>query len=196
MGSSPPAEDSDESLIRRVQGGDHQAFSTLVVRHSGMFFGAAYRMLGDKGDAEDTVQEAFMKLWSQPYAFDAARGAKFTTWFYRVVTNMSIDRARKRRPSAPTEVLETKADQGNLQDAALHDKRVQAALEAAIQALPEKQKAALTLCFYEGLSNKEAAAILEVNIKALESLLMRAKAGVRQALAQEGLLEGKGYAYG
>ncbi len=65
-------------------------------------------------------------------------------------------------------------------------------LEAIIQDLPERQKTALNLCFYEGLTNKDAAGVMGVSVKALESLLMRAKAGLRDALNRKGFIEDKG----
>lgn len=180
--------DSDESLMARIQRGDHQAFAILVRRHTQKFYAGAYRVVGDRYEAEDIVQDAFLKLWDKPQAWDAARGAKFTTWFYRVVTNLSIDRKRRKRPVANSDVLEMMADAAPRADAALGDAQEREILERAIQALPDRQKAALNLCFYEGMSNKDAAQILGVGIKALESLLMRAKAALREELTRQGLI--------
>lgn len=180
---------SDNSLIERICKGDHQAFAQLVERHSGLFFQAAHRMCGHVEDAEEIVQEAFLKLWNKPTLYDASKGAKFTTWFYRVVTNMAIDHTRRRKPQAGTDVLDYMVDQAPLADEVLEQGTKQDALERAIQNLPERQKAALNLCFYEGFSNKEAAEILEIGIKALESLLMRAKKTLKADLIAEGLLD-------
>ncbi len=179
---------SDESLMERVCSGDHQAFAELVERHSGLFYSAAYRMCGQNEEAEDIVQDAFLKLWNKPQGYDAGKGAKFTTWFYRVVTNLAIDHMRRKKPQTNPEVLDYMADKVPLADQALEDKDQQDVLEEAIAALPERQKAALNLCFYEGLSNKEAAEILEVGVKALESLLMRAKKTLKEDLDAQGLL--------
>jgi len=165
----------DESLMSRVCSGDHQAFATLVERHTQMYFAAAYRVCANPVEAEDIVQDAFLKLWNKPQAFDHSKGVKFTTWFYRVVTNVGIDAARKKRPMTNPDVIDFMADKADLADEMMSQKEEQVALESAIQALPERQKLALNLCFYEGLSNKEAAEILGVGVKALESLLMRAK---------------------
>ncbi|MEZ5814186.1 MAG: sigma-70 family RNA polymerase sigma factor [Alphaproteobacteria bacterium] len=181
---------SDESLMERVCSGDHQAFAQIVERHSGLFYSAAYRMCGHSEEAEDIVQEAFLKLWSKPEGYDAAKGAKFTTWFYRVVTNLAIDRMRRKKPqSGGSEALEYIADKTPSAESRLEEQDRQDALEAAIAALPERQKIALNLCFYEGLSNKEAAEILGVGVKALESLLMRAKKALRDDLMAQGFLE-------
>ncbi len=181
-------QEKDEDLMARVQSGDHEAFSVLVSRHTKLFYTAAYRMCSNQDMAEDVVQDAFLKLWQRPEIWDGARGAKFTTWFYRVVTNQAIDQMRKIKPMAGGDALESLgcAEQQHEQLERDEQDRV---LEQAIQALPERQKVALNLCFYEGLSNKEAADILDVGVKALESLLMRAKAAIRIDLQGRGMLK-------
>lgn len=181
---------TDENLMGRVSDGDRQAFSALVHRHTAMFFSAAFRMCGHREEAEDVVQEAFLKLWDRPDAFDPARGVKFTTWFYRVVTNLAIDGMRRRRPHVAAEILETLADENIPADLRLAAQEREKAIEHAIQALPERQKIALNLCFYEGLSNRDAADILGIGVKALESLLMRAKTALREDLIQAELIAG------
>jgi len=173
---------SDESLMALIVEGDHRAFASLVERHNRMFFAAAYRICANGIESEDIVQDAFLKLWKKPGAFDATKGVKFTTWFYRVVTNVAIDAARKKKPHASDEVIAFQADQGALADEMMEANEQQTALEAAIQELPERQKLALNLCFYEDLSNKEAADILGIGVKALESLLMRAKKSLKETL--------------
>jgi RNA polymerase sigma-70 factor (ECF subfamily) len=182
---------SDESLVARVRKRDHQAFAQLVERHTQKFYAAAYRIVGDGTEAEDIVQDAFLKLWDKPGLWKEGKGAKFTTWFYKIVTNMAIDVTRKRGKVLPTEQTEIWADERTAQDEAMAERQQQKALEEAIQSLPENQKVALNLCFYEGLSNKEAADVLDIGVKALESLLMRAKAGVRDHLIRENILQVK-----
>lgn len=181
---------SDEDLMVRIKDGDHQAFATLVRRYSTMFYACAFRVSGNKDEAEDAVQDAFLKLWKNPKIWDGGRGAKFTTWFYRVVVNTATDRLRKnKRLVSGTDMFDAMEDQSTAQDEAMVENEEQKALEDAIQTLPERQKIALNLCFYEGLSNKEAAETLGVGLKALESLLMRAKAGLKQALSDRGLID-------
>lgn len=182
-------EQSDESLMGRIQRRDQQAFSTLVQRHSERFYFVAYRTIADREEAEDIVQEAFLKLWHNPKSWKADKGVKFTTWFYRVVTNLSIDKVRGRKSYASSDFLEQWQDERQSQEADMIARQEQAMLEEAIQSLPEKQKTALNLCFYEGLSNKEASEIMGVGVKALESLLMRAKAGIRDTLIREGIIK-------
>ncbi|QQG36942.1 MAG: sigma-70 family RNA polymerase sigma factor [Micavibrio aeruginosavorus] len=181
-------EDTDEGLMKRVQKGDHQAFSLLVRRHSERFYALSWRLLGNEAEAEDVVQDAFIKLWAQPALFRVDAGVRFTTWFYRVVSNMATDRLRGRKRWASPEAMDILPDPGKGADQALAERQTQALIEKAIHALPERQKLALTLCFYEGLSVREAGAVMEAGEKAVESLLMRAKAGLREELAKSGLV--------
>lgn len=182
--------ENDEGLMARVRRGDHQAFSYLVQRHSSRFYAVAYRMLNNSAEAEDVVQDAFLKLWNKPDMWNEKKNAKFTTWFYRVVTNAAIDKARRYvKVVSGDQVFEHMADTRDNAEKQMYENETQAGLENAIQALPDRQRAALNLCFYEGLSNKEAADVLGVNIKALESLLMRAKAGVKDYMIKSGLVQ-------
>ena len=178
---------TDESLVERICDGDHRAFAILVERHSAMFFKAAYRICGNETNAEDIVQEAFLKLWKRPDSYDASKGAKFTTWFYRVISNLAIDATRKNagKFSESVEGIEIFPDNSVLQDRQYEMNMEQKNLEDAIQTLPERQKLALNLCFYEGLSNKEAADVIGVGLKALESLLMRAKKALKTQLSEQ-----------
>ena len=179
---------SDEELMIRIQSSDHEAFSLLVMRHTKMFYAAAYRMYPYQDEAEDIVQEAFLKLWRKPDMWKTGKGAKFTTWFYRVVTNLAIDYARKKKDSKGSDVLDRITDNTPDQQDMMEGDEQQKLLEDAIQELPERQKMALNLCFYEELSNKEAAEIMDIGVKALESLLMRAKSGLRDILTRQGML--------
>lgn len=180
--------ETDESLLTRVQRGDQRAFAALVTRHVKKFHAAAYRMCGDAYESEDIVQEAFLKLWNKPQMWDASRGAKFATWFYRIVTNLAIDKVRKKKAVAVGEVINVFSDTRPSQEEALYENEKQAALEGAIQSLPDRQKTALNLCVYEGLSNREAADILGVSVKALESLLVRAKSALKEELIRRGIV--------
>ncbi len=180
--------ETDEGLLVRVQRGDQRAFAVLVNRHVKKFHAAAYRMCADTQESEDIVQEAFLKLWSKPESWDPTRGAKFSTWFYRIVTNLAIDKMRRKKAVAVGEVIDVFADTRDSQETELYEKQRQAALEGAIQSLPERQKTALNLCFYEGVSNREAADIMGVSVKALESLLVRAKGALKEELFKRGVI--------
>lgn len=181
-------ERSDESLMQDVQQGGREAFAILVQRHSALFFSAAYRMCSNQDEAEDIVQDSFLKLWKNPHGWDDSRGVKFKTWFYRVVTNQAIDYMRRKRPTQGGEALDFVADDRLDQQKQVEVGQEQMILESAIGQLPERQRVALNLCFYEGLSNKDAAEVMGVGVKALESLLMRAKSGLREALVRQKIL--------
>ncbi len=175
----------DEALLPRIKAHDHQAFSILVKRHSKRFFIQAWRMTGEEAVAEEITQEAFLKLWDKPQSWRPGQGAKFTTWMTRVVMNLCTDHLRRKKFTAPGGLPDERYLPFDAQrDARFTDE--QAALERAIQALPERQRAALNLCFYEDMSQRDAAGALGVGVKALESLLSRAKAGVRDYLLKEG----------
>jgi len=164
----------DASLICQIQEGSHGAFSALVNRHSNRFYRMAYRLVSNKDDAEDIVQEAFLKLWDRPNLWNPGKGTNFTTWFYRVVINLSLDHRKKKKLMRLPEDIEF-ADENPDAEVLLDVHQKQAVLERFIQDLPERQQLAVNLCFYEGLSNNEAAQIIGVKVKALQSLVMRAK---------------------
>lgn len=176
---------NDEDLMALISDGDHQAFSILVQRHTERFYRLAFRMCGRKEDAEDIVQESFVKLWNKREQWDPSRGAKFTTWFYRVVSNGSLDYLRKKKPVSSDVFVDLAEDETPRQDKRMENMQEEEMIEAAIQDLPERQRMALNLCFYEGISNKEAADIMGVGVKALESLLMRAKKSLKDRLVTD-----------
>jgi RNA polymerase sigma-70 factor (ECF subfamily) len=90
-------DDTDESLVRRLIQRDNQAFSILVRRHSDLFYRAAYKVVMNKEDAEDIVQNAFLKIWDRPKLWKDGKGAAFKTWFYKIVMNSCIDFKRKKK---------------------------------------------------------------------------------------------------
>jgi len=172
---------NDDELLERIQDGSHEAFSVLVRRHTERFYRLAFRFVQNKEGAEDIVQDAFVKLWEDPAKWRPERNTKFTTWFYRVVVNLCLDWQRKKRPTE----LEDEAllsDERPSVDERLIRAEEQAMLEKETASLPERQRTALHLCFEEGLSNQEAADIMGINLKALQSLIMRAKATLKERM--------------
>jgi RNA polymerase sigma-70 factor (ECF subfamily) len=120
-------------------------------------------------------------LWERPALWDQRKHTKFTTWFYTVVTNLCLDHTKRKKPLALPEEIEL-VDGRPGQEDVLHQKQQRAWLDRVIHGLPERQQLALNLCFYEGLSNREAADIMGVNLKALQSLIMRAKTTLKERL--------------
>lgn len=180
---------TDESLMLRVHSHDHQAFSILVERYSRKFYMTSYNIVMHQHAAEDIVQDAFLKIWDNPKIWKKNKGAKFTTWFYRIVINLSTDYYRKNKKNY---TINEEADLFKIPANQLknfYENEQQEALDNAVKKLPEKQLLALNLCFYEGVNRKEAAKIMKLNIKALESLLIRAKQAIKDDLYRTGFLE-------
>lgn len=170
----------------RIGNGDRVAFGILVRRHLDRVVGVAQRLTGSRGDAEEIAQETFMRVWQKAPHWRAAegdfRGARFTTWLYRVVVNLGIDRRRRPTMSA-LDVGDDPADPAESALQAMERRQMSTRVAAAVAALPERQRTALTLCFYEGLSNRDAAEIMTLTPGAIESLLVRARRTLRRTLA-------------
>ena len=180
MATAWPDKDDNE-LLALIQDGSSQAFALLVERHTEHFYRLAYRYVQSKEAAEDVVQDAFLKLWEDPHRWQAEKNAKFTTWFYRVVVNLCLDWQKKKQPVELNEDMPI-IDERESADEAMQRKQQQIALECAIAALPERQRTAINLCYDEGLSNQEAADVMAINLKALQSLVMRAKTTLKERL--------------
>jgi RNA polymerase sigma-70 factor, ECF subfamily len=174
-------EKNDQALLALIQDGSHQAFAELVRRHTKPFYRLAYRYVQNRETAEDVVQDAFLRLWENPASWRPDRNSKFTTWFYRIVVNLCLDWQKKKRPM-PLDEDTPLVDERETADEAMIRIQQQKLLEKEIAALPERQRMALNLCFDEGLSNQEAAEAMGLNLKALQSLIMRAKTTLRERL--------------
>jgi RNA polymerase sigma-70 factor (ECF subfamily) len=174
------AED-DAELLERVAQQDHSAFATLVQRHTVRFFRVAYRFLRNPAESEDVVQDAFLKLWERPGLWQADRNTAFTTWFYRIIVNQCLDFAKKKRPMQLMDDSWVRDERPTHEESLLENEK-QRLLEQQIAKLPERQRVALNLCFYESLSNQQAADIMGIRLKALQALLMRAKTTLKEAL--------------
>ncbi|GGX53373.1 RNA polymerase sigma subunit ECF family protein [Tateyamaria omphalii] len=176
-----PDED-DAALLARYARGDAGAARALTVRLAPRAHAQAFRMLGDRSEAEDVVQDAMLRLWriAPEWRFGEAQ---VSTWLYRVVSNLCTDRLRKRRRSgvALDDVAEPE-DPAPGAEARLQDHARHAALRAAIAALPERQRLALTLRHFDGASNPEIAEQLGISVEAVESLTARAKRALAAAL--------------
>lgn len=172
---------TDEELLRQVQEGNSSAFAALVRRHNIKFYSLAYRYLQSREEAEDMIQSAFLKLWERPDMWQAEKGAQFTTWFYRVIVNMCLDKKKKRYDISMPENFEISDGRANQEKNSLK-KEEQVAVKSQISLLPKRQKTALILCVYEELSHKEAAEVMKLSEKALQSLLMRAKTTLKKQM--------------
>lgn len=172
----------DEQLMIRIGDGDRTAYRMLVDRHLRSFLAFAARVIQDKIEAEDILQEAFVRVWKNAAKWDQERKTRFTTWFYRVVMNLCVDVKRKRKPTIELdEAYDIRSDRP-ISDEQLSDKQMAAKLAEALKQLPERQRMALTLCYLQGLANKEAAEVLDISIGAIESLLVRGRKKMAELL--------------
>lgn len=178
--------DDDATLMQKIACGDNRAFEKLVQRHLPRSVRMAARITGSAVEAEDAVQEAFIRVWKHAAEWESpdAAGAQFSTWFYRIVLNLCIDHKRK-RTFTPIEEISEPDDGREDAETNLQRHELSARVRGAVDSLPDRQRAAFVLCFYEERSNKEAAAILGVGVKALESLLVRARKALHDKLLSE-----------
>jgi RNA polymerase sigma-70 factor (ECF subfamily) len=185
-------EASDEALMALYANGDRHAALALTRRVTPRVLAYAARLLsGDRAEAEDVAQETMLRLWK--VAPDWRQGdTKVTTWAYRVATNLCIDRQRSRgrkRQMALDDAPEV-ADAAPGAEDRLQEAGRLSALEAALAALPDRQRQAVILRHLEGLTNPEIAVIMEIGVEAVESLTARGKR------ALTGLLQGRKDALG
>jgi RNA polymerase sigma-70 factor, ECF subfamily len=181
------ATDSDAELLERVASGDQRAYRELVDRHVRGVHAFVYRMLRSRAEAEEVCQESFLRLWQQADTFVAH--AKPSTWLYRVAHNLAVDRLRRRREgSHPSSIEDVPTSERS--SVLVYDKQVAEAVDSALAALPERQRAALSLVHYQGMSNAEAAEVLGVKVRALESLLARGRQQLRERLRDFNSQEG------
>ncbi len=182
----------DAALLVAFANGDAAAGRALVARLGPKLFAHAARVLGDRAEAEDVVQDAMLKLWK--IAPDWRQGeAQVSTWAYRVVANLCTDRLRRRKTRAQVDidaVAEPEADMLSAVEQMTEAARADA-LQAALATLPDRQRQAVVLRHLEGLSNPEIADILDIGVEAVESLTARGKRALKAAL--QGRKEELGY---
>ncbi len=178
------AENSDDGLLSQIAEGDRRAFAQLMDRHIDRAHGLARRVLGNKSDAEDVVQDAFMKVWQKAGQWQPGR-AQFSTWLYRVVVNRCLDLKRKPVNTALDNIAEQSDDRPDAHED-IEARERQAQITAAVAALPERQRTAIALSYTAGMSNAQAAETMEISVKAFESLLVRAKRELRGRLSGDG----------
>jgi len=175
--------DLDDDLVRRAGEGDPAAIRALVTRKLPRLLSLAQRMLGDAAEAEDVAQETFIRAWKAAPRWRPGE-ARFDTWLHRVALNLCYDRLRRRVPtiSEPPD----QEDPGPGPDRNLQARDIGRRVDAALQGLPPRQREAIVLCHYQELTNIDAAALMEVSVEALESLLSRARRALRSALQDLG----------
>ena len=172
---------SDEALLVLYANGDPGAARALTLRLTPRVLGFAARMLSDRTEAEDVAQEAMLRLWRM--APDWQQGeARVATWLYRVASNLCLDRLRRSRPRGLGDVAEPEDTTPGVVARMIKADRV-LALDGALAALPDRQRQAVVLRHIEGLSNPEIAAVMDIGVEAVESLVARGKKGLAALLS-------------
>ncbi len=182
----------DEDLIRAALGGDEEAFRGLMERYKGRAYGVALGIVGDPDEAQDVLQDAFVKAWYR--LRDFRFGSNFYTWFYRLLVNQAIDRWRKRSRAATVPLDESwLSEETSPPGAAVYPKTPEElarnrelveGLSRAIGALPEYHRTVILLREVDGLSYDEIAQVLDCSVGTVMSRLHYARAKLREALRE------------
>ena len=186
---SPPL---SEDLMARIAKGDADAFELLVNRHQTSVLNLIYRFIGDRTQAQDLVQEVFLRVWQAAKTYKPE--AKFTTWIYRITANLCLNELKSSRRRKLFQFLRFGEDQENTIEGALVDaspspedlllsREQSRRISDALQSLPENQRMALVLRRYNNLSYQEIAKILNCSVSAVESLIVRVKRNLQKKLA-------------
>lgn len=173
---------NDTELMTRLAAGDMAALGDIVRRHQDKVLSFSYRVLGDWHRAEDVAQETFLRVHRAAKNYKPK--AKFTTWLYRIVVNLCFDEQRKQaKTAAPLEdadpVVLAKSESN-----AAERKEVVELVKTAVNELPERQRLAVILHRYDGLSHGEISEVTGWTQSAVESLLVRAYTNLREKLGK------------
>nr|WP_314582484.1 RNA polymerase sigma factor [uncultured Pseudomonas sp.] len=185
--------DPDVDLLARIGNNEPQAVEEMVSRKLPRLLALAGRLLGDAEEARDVAQESFLRVWNNAANWRSGQ-ARFDTWLHRVALNLCYDRLRSRKEQPRDEGLQQIEiiDNAPTPDEHLHAQTQSEQMAAALATLPERQREAIVLQYYQELSNVEAAALMEISVEALESLLSRARRNLRSYLAESDLAESHG----
>lgn len=180
---------TDEELLAQVAQRDQRALRLLMDRHMHRAIALAERIVGGNADADDIAQEAFLRVWSKAGSFDPSAG-RFTSWMYRIVFNLALDRRRSMKVPLPIEEAgEIPLNGPGQLDALVADEEGRA-VDRALSQLSVRQRAAIALFHMDGLSCREAGDIMGLSESAFDSLLNRARKALKQeVLATYGRLE-------
>ncbi|MFA5040089.1 MAG: RNA polymerase sigma factor [Bdellovibrionales bacterium] len=173
---------SDYELLQRTARGDTRAYRELIGRHLVRGVKVAERMLGNRQDAEDVMQETCLKIWKEASRWKPQ--AKFSTWLYRVVLNACIDRKRLVVP-AMTNEMDDILDPKPVAEDEMIERQRSASVRQALQRLPDRQRAAVVLSYYEEMSNQDSADLMDIGLGAFQQLLFRAKQNLKENLVEE-----------
>ena len=177
------ASKDDRELFEHIGQGNKAAMTEFVSRYYHRIMDFSYRHLNRVADAEDIAQEAFIRVWRKAPQWQD-RELPPHSWLYRITHNLCIDELRKRKPECDVDeqyhLANDDSPEGNL-----YQQQKDQLLAAAIRSLSEGQRTAIVLCNYQGFSNRDAAAVMDITVEALESLLVRGRSKLRKQLMQD-----------
>lgn len=175
--------DNDEMLLLAAGRGDLKSFGRIVQRHQTWAWRVAYRFAGNEDDASDIVQDAFLRLLDASANYRPT--AKFRTYFYRIISRLCLDRAKKKQPLLLETVPDTPDHSLDVTDTIMR-RETALAVRAALDALPPNQRLAIVLRYYENLGYEEIASAVVTTTKAVERLLARGRERLREILRDQG----------
>jgi RNA polymerase sigma-70 factor (ECF subfamily) len=179
--AAAPAADDEPALVERVRRGDPAAFDALVGSYMRRAFAVAYRLLGNREDAEDLVQDAFMAVLQKIDTFERGRG--FSPWFFRILVNRGLNARKARALRTTDEIPVAAAAAGFSPERQAEQTELRDRLRGALAALPERQRVIVELFELEGFGSTEIAEILEIADGTVRWHLHEARKALRQALA-------------
>jgi RNA polymerase sigma-70 factor (ECF subfamily) len=185
LGDAAAAE-ADRAAVSRMARGDPDALADVYDRHARLLYSLALRIVRQQADAEDILQEVFVQAWRQAASYDVGRGT-VVGWLVTLTRSRALDRLRRGRVRprpAPDDALAREVpDSSPGVDLALVSEEQAAAVRAALEALPENQRMPLELAYYEGLSQSEIAAQLDVPLGTIKTRMRQALVRLRDAVA-------------
>jgi len=181
--AGPDEAEDEAALVARVAAGEAPAFRALVDRHLPTVLAIARRMLRDDAEAEDVAQETLLRLWRNAARLELGEGG-VRPWLRRVAANLCIDRVRAQRNTSLGDALPEEVEPAS-QMTTLVERELGRRVDAALKALPERQRLALTLFHYEGMSQIEVGEAMGISDEAVESLLARARRALKASLKEE-----------
>jgi RNA polymerase sigma-70 factor (ECF subfamily) len=181
--------DTDHDLMCKFQAGDVSAFEQLMCKHQKSVINTIYRFIGNRAKAEELAQEVFLKVYNSAQKYKPK--AKFSTWLYKITSNLCLNELRKKRFETVSLSLDDLGEETNdlidakqiPPDIALEKNERVALIKKALESLPEKQRMALILREYNDLSYKEIAEVMRCSVASVQSRLQRAKATLKEKLA-------------
>ncbi|MFB1082465.1 RNA polymerase sigma factor SigW [Jeotgalibacillus sp. JSM ZJ347] len=176
--------------IQQVRKGDQDAFGEIVELFKDRVYHVCFRMLGNRHEAEDIAQEAFIRAYTNIHTFDIDR--KFSTWLFRIATNLCIDRIRKKKPDYYLDAEVSGTDgltmyskvetDGPLPEEEVESMELQESIQKEISRLPDKYRSVIVLKYIEELSLKEISEILELPIGTVKTRIHRGREALRKQL--------------